>query len=103
MYRVEYLVTVDDSTAFCKNVAGLNNLLRTIDGLKVSSNEIIAGDLKIDYEIEAGSISNDRQRFFHLRFTLQDGDNLDGFEEALRSVRAVLHRVGSRPPQVLWD
>jgi hypothetical protein len=102
-FTVEYLVTLDETADFCKDVAGLNNLLRTIDGLKVSNSEIRLGTLTVGYEVEGGSISNDKQRFFHLRLTLSEEARLSDFEALLRSIRSVLHKVGSRPPQMLWD
>jgi hypothetical protein len=51
-FTVEYLVTLDETADFCKDVAGLNNLLRTIDGLKVSNSEIRLGTLTVGYEVE---------------------------------------------------
>lgn len=103
VFRVEYLITVDQKDAFCKTVTSFNNLLKTIDGVTVSKNELRFEHLAIHYEVQAGEILSDKQRFFHLRLTFPDESHLPEFEAFLKALRGLLHKASGKPPQTLWD
>lgn len=103
MFKVEYLMTVDQKDAFCKTVAAFNNLLKTIDGVSVSKNELRFGNLTIHCEVQTGEILSDKQRYFHLRLSFSDESRLAEYEAFLKSLRGVLHKASGKPPQTLWD
>jgi Apea-like HEPN len=103
VYKVEYLITVDQKESFCKTVAGFNNLIKTIDGVSISSKDLKLGALSISYEVQTGEIQNDKQRFFHVRLLLDNEAHLPEFEVFLKSIRTLLHKAGGKPPHVLWD
>ncbi len=101
MFRVEYLITVDQKDAFCRTPSAFNNLLRTIDKLTISKSMIDFAGLSVSYELQSGEVSTDKQRFFHLRLAVDAESQLPQFEELLRSVRGVLSKAGGKPPQTL--
>jgi len=103
MYKVEYLITVDQKEPFCKTIVAFNNLLKTIDGLVIQKNEIKCEQLVIHYEVQMGEIQRDKQRFFHVKFSCSEHQQVSDFEEFLRSIRGLLQKASGKPPQVLWD
>ena len=103
MFRVEYLVTVDQKDSFCTSAAAFNNLLKTIDGISLSKGELHIGTLALDYELQTGEVLNDKQRFFHLKISLQYEQYLKEFEALLKAIRSLLHKAGGKPAQTLWD
>ena len=102
-HRVEYLITVDQKDQFCKTILGFNNLIKAIEGVAIQNTDLTWSGLSIQYEVQDGEIQRDKQRFFHAKFTLNNDEKIEKFEELLRSVRGVLSKAGGRPPQVLWD
>lgn len=102
-FRVEYLITVSEDDPFCKTEAGFNNLLKTLDGLSIGRDGVLYHDLPIKYELSFGSIHQDKQRYFQVKFWIDDEALLAKFEDFLRAVRGVLYRASERQPQVLWD
>lgn len=103
MFRVEYLVTVDQKDSFCTTAAAFNNLLKTIDGVSITKTELNFGSLLLAYELQTGEILCDKQRYFHLKLTLQAESHLQQFEVLLKSIRSLLHKASGKPAQTLWD
>lgn len=103
MFRVEYLTTVDQKDAFCTSIAAFNNLLKSIDGLSLNKKELHYKSLSLEYEVQTGEILEDKQRFFHLKFSSAAETPVPEFEAFLRTVRTLLTKASGRPPQILWD
>ena len=103
MFRVEYLITVDQKDAFCTTTTGFNNLLKTVNGVSVSKSDLRFDSLILEYELQTGEILSDKQRYFHVKLTLHDEADLPRFEVLLKSFRSLLHKASGKPAQTLWD
>lgn len=103
MFRVEYLITVDQKDAFCTTTAAFKNLLKTVDGVSISKAELTFKSLVLGYELQTGEVLNDKQRYFHVKLTLQKESDLPHFEILLKSIRSLLHKASGKPAQTLWD
>ncbi|WP_127806152.1 HEPN domain-containing protein [Hydrogenophaga sp. NH-16] len=103
MFRVEYLITVDQKDAFCTTTTAFNNLLKTIDGVSVSKADLRFESLVLGYELQTGEVLSDKQRYFHAKLTLHHVDDLPRFESLLKSIRSLLHKASGKPAQTLWD
>jgi len=103
LFRVEYLITVDQKDAFCRTAGAFNNLLRTIDGLAITKAEIHYDSLHVAYELQTGEVLSDKQRYFHLKLSVAKDTDLPKFEELLKSIRSLLHKASGKPAQTLWD
>jgi len=100
---VEYLITVDQRDAFCKTTTAFNNLLKTLDGVFLSKTELKFENLLIYYELQTGEILNDKQRYFHVKFSSSTESLLNDFESFLKSIRTLLQKASGKPLQTLWD
>jgi hypothetical protein len=103
VFRVEYLITVDQKDAFCRTVGAFNHLLKTIDGLSVNKTDIQYESIRIGYELQTGEVLSDKQRYFHLKLSVPTEAELPRFEQVLKSVRSLLHKASGKPAQTLWD
>lgn len=102
-YKVEYLTIINSKEDFCKSVSSFNSYLQSYDNLKVSGGRIKFGGVAFSYDVEFGDIVENVQRYFHLKFICEDKKNLESFKSMLRSVRTLLAKASSKPPEVLWD
>lgn len=102
-YKVEYLTIINSKEDFCKSVNSFNSYLQSYDNLEVSGGCIRFGGAAFLYDVEFGDIIENVQRYFHLKFVCEDKRNLENFKSMLRSVRTLLAKASSKPPEVLWD
>jgi len=102
-HRVEYLITVDQKEPFCNSIPSFNNLLRTIDHLKIQNGYIEAQLVRAQYEVQMGEIIIDKHRYFHIKLSITKDIAVDDFEALLKSIRTVLSKASGKPVQILWD
>ncbi|MGJ5632449.1 hypothetical protein [Nostoc sp. CALU 1950] len=103
-YRVEYLVVIDSKEPFCQSAKAFNNLLQAHEDINIEGNILKYKGINVNYEVQFGDISTERQKFFHI-WLIYDGlvKNLDIFESLLKSIRNILIKVSGKPPEILWD
>lgn len=101
--RVDYLVIVDIKDGFCNSLTSFNNLLNSYDDIDIRGGFISFTGKRFGYEVQTDIISQGQQRYFHLKITSTSVEEIDKFAELLKLVRTVLHKIGSSPPECLWD
>lgn len=71
---MEFLITFDGKGEFCKNVAGFNSLLESIDELKCLGDSIQYKELELCYANTLLEGDSSRNRIFHAVFELFDAE-----------------------------
>lgn len=101
--KVEYLVIIATKTSFCNSKKSFNSLLSSFDDITIKGNKVKHKNLEVEYELQTEEIKADEQRFFHLTFICKDTNKVEEFNNLLRTIKAILHKVGEKQPQKLWD
>ena len=101
--RVEYLTILNNQLEFCRDLNSLNHLFQSDGRVAVSDNSILFGGTQFSYDVQTGTTTEGDHRYFHIAIGCQDADNIETFEELLKSIRSMLFRLSSKEPQVLWN
>ncbi len=101
--KVEYLIIIDSSSAFCGNIQSFNNFLQSNSEIKIQGKRFKFKNLEIDYEIQEGLIKTDNHIYYHIKFNCENDATIDEFVELLRAVKNLLHKASDKKPQTLWD
>lgn len=101
--RVEYLVIIDSTSAFCGNIKAFNSFLESNSDIKIHGKTFNYKHMNVNYEIQTGIIKTDNNRFFHIKFNSENIEEIDDFTELLRAVRSLLFKAADKQPQTLWD
>ncbi len=102
-HRVEFLLIIEHDSILCNSVVSLNNLIMANDQIQVNASKITFKGISYDFEIQYGETINDANKYYHIRITNSYSDDLDKFEELLKVVRTIFHKVTNRAPQIIWD
>lgn len=100
--KVEYLIIIDTTTAFCSNKAAFNNLLRANSDIKIEGGKLKYKEVEAEYKVHTNQSHKGNQRFFNVELKFEDLSQIEEYEQLLRAVREMLHKV-DKHPQVLWD
>ncbi|MDM1680768.1 hypothetical protein HX069_16700 [Myroides odoratimimus] len=103
MIKVEYLVLNDNKSIKCQDIDSFKYLLQTDSNVRINSNKILFDNkLDIDFSIQDGKITGTSKVYFHLKFILQNDDDIEDFITLLRSIKGTLG-VLTNTVQVLYD
>lgn len=103
VYKVEYLMVINAKDDFCKSIASFNNFLQSHEKIKILPAAVTFEGASFSYNVQFDEISENSQRFFHVRFSCDTPAHLEKFKEMLRAVRGLLNKASGKPPEVLWD
>jgi hypothetical protein len=102
---VEYLAVIEKANTFCDSAPAFTKLLQVDSTISVAAAKISYKNIfSCQYLITSGEIEGKEQRFFHLKFGLPRTGvvDLENFALLLKSVRAMLAKIGAKVA-VLWD
>lgn len=101
--RVEYLAILNNKLEFCRDVDSLNHLLQSDGRVVVSDGAIQFDGAQFSYDVQVGTTTEGDQRYFHVAIGSQENEEIEKFEELLKSMRSMLFRLSAKEPQVLWN
>lgn len=101
--RVEYLTIVDAKSSFCRDKSSFNSFLQSNADIKIKNSQLRHKSLNVAYELQGGDAQGSANRFFHMKLECNVVERIDEFNDALKAVRSLLHKVSDKKPQVLWD
>jgi len=101
--RVEYLIIIEADTPFCSDRTSFNNFLQSNADIKISKNSLRHRSFESIDELKGGEAEGQKNRFFHIKLECKSDDQIEEFQESLKAVRSLLHKVSEKKPQVLWD
>lgn len=101
--RVEFLTIVDANSPFCRDKSSFNNFLQSNADIKIKAAVLRHKNLDANYELQGGEGKESANRFFHMKLECNVFERVDEFNELLKAVRSLLHKVSDKKPQVLWD
>ncbi|MCY9233177.1 HEPN domain-containing protein [Bacillus spizizenii] len=101
--KVEYLVLIDTSNGFCSNLNAFNSLLQSNSELRIEDESILFKRLTVGYNVQILDSKHKDKNFFHITFECNETQEIVIFEDFLRKVRVILHKVGGNQVQKLWD
>lgn len=101
--KVEYLVLIDTANGFCSNLNAFNSLLQSNSELRIEDESILFKGLTVGYNVQILDSKHKDKKFFHITFECNETQEIVIFEDFLRKVRVILHKVGGNQVQKLWD
>jgi hypothetical protein len=101
--RIEYLTIVDANSSFCRDKSSFNSFLQSNADIKIRNSQLRHKNLDVAYELRGGDAKGSASRFFHMKLECDVVERIDEFNELLKAVRSLLHKVSEKKPQVLWD
>jgi len=101
MYRVEYLVLVDEYN--CTSVKTLISLMQSDVDFSISGDKIKFKNFTFNVEVMKGEVAAKREQiYFHLTLSIPDEEQIPQFTEALKRLRKVLAII-NKHQIILWD
>ncbi len=100
--RTEYIVVVKKSNPFCNSVKTFNNLLTANADISLKGSKFIHKDFEVDYDIRQSDLEDKDLRFLHLKFTCAHIQDIDRFDELLKTVRTIAYKTDGQV-KILWD
>lgn len=102
-FRVEYFITLDQDEILCRDRSSFELFLNAASGFSMKENHIEYQSIEIEYKIDAGKISVDKQRYFHIILEISEEEDINEFEDFLKTLRTILDKVSKEKIQVLWN
>jgi len=105
---VEYLIIFNNTDSFCDSVETFTKLLQVDSTLAIREGRIYhKDDFSCKFEITGDEITGKDQRYYHLRFTLDNvklsaDEEIERFTSFLKKIREVVGRSGGQV-ETLWD
>lgn len=100
--RTEYIVVVKKSSPFCNSVKTFNSLLNANSDISIKGSKLIHKDFEVDYDIRQSDLEDKDLRFFHLKFTCAHLQDIDKFDDLLKTVRTIAYKTDGQV-KILWD
>ena len=104
---VEYLLMVKKADTFCETGEAFTSLLNlnSLISINGSTATYKTTGFKCEYAITSGEIKGKEQRYFQVKFSLEEcatQEQYDQFSAFLRVVRTDMSKLGGQP-ETLWD
>lgn len=101
-FKVEYLVILKNQGSFCNSVKSFNNLLKANDDIDIKANRLKYKKLDLKFENKTGTVTDKKQRFFNLTFTLSQPEFLNDYIIFLKVLREIIYKSGGNV-NTIWD
>lgn len=106
--KVEYLVVTQQDGCFCNNETAFNNLLQADTQISIDKSKLKftqkTKKLEVEYGLETDEIKDKKQRYFHIKLTAKDENQIELFTSLVRTIRKIVERLNSNISiNTLWD
>lgn len=92
--KLEYLIKLDGNKSLCNNIDTFENLLQISSNIKLKGNIIEYKNIEINYNNKK-YINEDRENVFDLEVYISNNENISKFEEFLRELKDILHKISN--------
>lgn len=102
MYKVEYLILLDNAKTKCRTVHSLKKLLESDAEIEIDKNKISYHNYTCALNIQLGTNANKAHLFFDITLRCEQENDIEKFSELLKAVRTVLSLI-TTTQYVIWD
>lgn len=101
--RVEYLVTIEITNAFCKTKKSFLNFIQSDSEIHISGGKITyKGDI-FGLEVMEENSPSEKNKIFHIKIQNDKGEKINEFSSLLKVLRNLFHMASKNNIQTLWD
>ncbi len=102
MFKVEYLILLDNEKTSCKTIKALKNFIQSDSNIEIDKDIITYKDFKASIQIKTGKPSDSTHLFFNITLSCASESEIEKFSSLLKAIRSLLSLL-TKTYYILWD
>ncbi|MEM8528280.1 MAG: hypothetical protein AAGG68_26790, partial [Bacteroidota bacterium] len=102
MYKVEYLILLDNDKTRCKTVKALKSLLQADSDINIEKNKVTHKKYTTSISVKLGKKDDASHLFFNISLKCDSEEDIEKFSKLLKAIRSSFSLV-TKTHYVIWD